>query len=115
MKSPGDERSREEQTTDESWPMVEEAVHRLFDGLAADNPGEHVAIGPALTELGWEDIESEYPIAASELLFRAEGRSLLNTDCLAKVMLAELTALFDGSVDGIVLPGIAAGGYKRAK
>lgn len=94
---------------DESWPMIEEAVFRLFDELAVDNSGKHVAIGPPLTELGWEDIESEYPVAASELLFRAEGRALLNSDCLDKVMLAELAPLLDGSVDGIVLPGLAAG------
>ena len=39
-------------TPDESWSMVEEAVFRLFDELAAKNPGEHVAIGPPLAELG---------------------------------------------------------------
>jgi hypothetical protein len=95
--------------TDESWPMIEEAVFRLFDELAAKNPGEHVAIGPPLEELGWSDIETEYPIEACELLFRAQGRSLLNSDCLDKVMLAELAPLLDGPVDGIVLPGLAEG------
>jgi hypothetical protein len=94
---------------DESWPMVEEAVFRLFDELSAKNPGEHVPIGPPLAELGWSDIEDEYPIRASELLFRADGRSLLNSDALDKVMLAELASVLDGPVDGIVLPGIADG------
>ena len=56
--------------TDESWPMIEEAVFRLFDETA----GKHVAIGPRLAELGWSDIEADYPIAACELLFRAQGR-----------------------------------------
>jgi hypothetical protein len=106
--------------TDESWPMVEEAVFRLFDELAAksgagaagpatSSSDEHVAIGPRLAELGWSDIESEYPIEACELLFRAQGRSLAQTDCLDRVMLAELAALLDGPVDGIVLPDIGAG------
>jgi Acyl-CoA dehydrogenase, C-terminal domain len=94
---------------DESWPMIEEAVYRLFDELAQKNPGEHVPVGPPLTELGWEDIEAEYPIAASELLFRAQGRSLLNSDSLGKAMLAELAPLLDGPVDGIVLPALADG------
>ena len=94
---------------DESWPMIEEAVFRLFDESAAKNPGEHVAIGPPLEELGWSDIEAEYPIQACELLFRAQGRSLLNSDSLDKVMLAELDSVLDGSVDGIVLPGLASG------
>jgi hypothetical protein len=94
---------------DESWPMIEEAVFRLFGELAAKNPGEHVAIGPPLEELGWSDIETEYPIEACELLFRAQGRSLLNSDCLDRVMLAELAPLLDGPVDGIVLPRIADG------
>jgi hypothetical protein len=94
---------------DESWPMIEEAVFRLFDELAAKNPGEHVAIGPPLEELGWSDIEAEYPIASCELLFRAQGRSLANTDCLDKVLLAELAPLLDGPVDGVVLPSIADG------
>jgi hypothetical protein len=89
--------------------MIEEAVFRLFDELAAKNPGEHVAIGPPLEELGWSDIEAEYPIASCELLFRAQGRALANTDCLHKVMLAELAPLLDGPVVGIVLPGVADG------
>ena len=90
---------------DESWPMIEEAVFRLFDELAAKNPGEHIAIGPPLAELGWSDIEVEYPIEACELLFRAQGRSLAHTNCLDTVMLAELTALLAEPADGIVLPG----------
>lgn len=94
---------------DESWPMIEEAVFRLFEELAAKNVGEHVAIGPPLEELGWSDIEAEYPIAACELLFRAEGRSLAHTDSLAKTMLAELAPALDAPVDGIVLPAIGDG------
>jgi hypothetical protein len=89
--------------------MIEEAVFRVFDELAAKNPGEHVAIGPPLEELGWSDIETEYPIEACELLFRAQGRSLLNSDCLETIMLAELAPLLDGPVDGIVLPDITGG------
>jgi hypothetical protein len=94
---------------DESWPMIEEAVFRLFDELAAKSPSEHVAIGPPLEELGWSDIETEYPIEACELLFRAQGRSLLNSDCLDRVILAELSPLLDGSVVGVVLPDVADG------
>ncbi|MBE1551984.1 hypothetical protein GGC64_006071 [Mycobacterium sp. OAS707] len=90
--------------TDESWPMIEEAVFRLFDQLAGKGVDEHTAVGPALAELGWSDIEAEYPIEACELLFRAQGRSLAHTDCLSTVMLAELSPLLDGAVDGIVLP-----------
>lgn len=93
---------------DETWPMVEEAVFRLFDELAAKS-GEHVTIGPRLAELGWSDIETEYPVEACELLFRAQGRSLAHTDCLDRVMLAELTALLGETVDGIVLPSISDG------
>jgi hypothetical protein len=90
---------------DDSWPMIEEAVFRLFDELAAKNAGEHVAVGPPLQELGWSDIESEYPIEASQLLFRANGRSLAHTDCLDAVLLAELGGLLTEPVDGVVLPG----------
>jgi hypothetical protein len=94
---------------DESWPMVEEAVFRLFDELAARDTDQHISVGPPLAELGWSDIESEYPIAACELLFRAEGRSLLNSDSLASVLLAELAPVVAGPVDGIVLPEVADG------
>jgi len=94
---------------DESWPMVEEAVFRLFDELAAKGTAEHVSVGPRLADLGWSDIESEYPIEACELLIRAQGRSLLSCDSLDKVLLAELAPVLDGAVDGIVLPGIADG------
>jgi hypothetical protein len=104
-----EERRTQVTAPDESWPMIEEAVFRLFDEAAAKNAGEHVAMGPPLDELGWSDIETEYPIAACELLFRAQGRSLLNSDSLDKVMLAELASVLDGPVDGIVLPGVAAG------
>jgi Acyl-CoA dehydrogenase, C-terminal domain len=92
---------------DESWGMVEEAVFRLCDELAAKNPGDHVTLGPPLEDLGWSDIETEYPVAACELLFRAQGRALLNSDCLSKVMLAELAPVLDDPVDGILLPGFS--------
>jgi hypothetical protein len=89
--------------------MVEEAVFRLFEEVAAKNPGDYVAMGPSLEELGWSDIEAEYPVAACELIFRAEGRSLAQTDSLTKVILAELATVVDDSVVGIVLPAIANG------
>ncbi|MGV0793209.1 acyl-CoA dehydrogenase family protein [Mycolicibacterium sp. XJ1819] len=92
---------------DESWPMVEEAVFRLFDELAAK--GEHIALGPRLAELGWDEIEAEYPVDACALLFRAQGRSLALTDALDRVVLAELTALLDEPADGIVLPALSHG------
>lgn len=93
--------------TDESWPMIEEAVFRLFEDVGAKQ--DHVVIGPLLTELGWADIESEYPVDACELLFRAQGRSLALTDALDRIMLAELAALIDGPADAIVLPGLTHG------
>lgn len=95
--------------TDESWPMIEDAVFRLFDELAGKSNDQHVPIGPRLAELGWSDIEAEYPIEACALLFRAQGRSLAHTDCLNRVMMAELAALLDEPADGIVLPALAAG------
>ena len=94
---------------DESWPMIEETVFRLFDEIAGKGSDVHTAVGASLADLGWADIEAEYPIEACELLFRAQGRSLAHTDCLNTVMLAELTRLLDGPVDGIVLPGLADG------
>ncbi|MCT7657126.1 acyl-CoA dehydrogenase family protein [Mycobacterium deserti] len=87
--------------------MVEEAVFRLFDDLAAKQ--EHVVLGPRLDELGWAEIESEYPIEACGLLFRAQGRSLAVTDALDRVMIAELRSLLDGEVNAIVLPGLSHG------
>jgi hypothetical protein len=92
--------------TDDSWRMIEEAVFRLFDEIA---DARHVVIGPRLAELGWTDIEAEYPVAACELLFRAQGRSLAQTESLSRVMLAELAALLDGPVNAVVLPNVADG------
>lgn len=97
--------------TDETWPMVEEAVFRLFDELAGTGTPEHVAIGPRLAELGWSDIETEYPVEACELLFRAQGRSLALTDCLDRAMLAELAGLLDGPADHVLLPDVARGHF----
>jgi hypothetical protein len=88
--------------TDDSWSMIEEAVFRIFDDIA----GKHTAIAPQLSELGWSDIETEYPIEACELLFRAQGRSLAQTDCLDRVVLAELTGALGDPVDAIVMPAI---------
>jgi len=95
--------------TDDTWPMVEEAVFRLFDELAGKGAPEHVAIGPRLAELGWSDIEAEYPVEACELLFRAQGRSLALTDCLDRVMLAELGAILAEPADHILLPDLTPG------
>ncbi|MBJ7336433.1 MAG: acyl-CoA dehydrogenase [Mycolicibacterium sp.] len=94
--------------------MIEEAVFRLFDELAARNSGEYVAIGPPLDELGWSDIESEYPIEASELLFRAQGRSLLDSNSLETAMLAELKAVLPEPADGIVFPRLVDGHVPRS-
>ncbi|CAN5425345.1 hypothetical protein BH09ACT8_BH09ACT8_34700 [soil metagenome] len=94
---------------DNEWTMIEEAVFRLFDDAAAKAAGDHIAIGTKLAELGWSDIEAEYPIRANELLFRAQGRALAQTDSLATTMLAELAVLFDAPVDGIVLPTLGSG------
>jgi hypothetical protein len=99
---------------DESWPMVEEAVFRLFDELAGKGADAHVGVGQPLAELGWSDIEAEYPIQACELLFRAQGRSLVNSDSLDRVMLAELAPVLNGPVDGIVLPRPADGYTPRS-
>src|SRR5271166_7155530 len=95
---------------DESWPMIEQAVFRLFDELAEKSAtDEHVAIGPRLAELGWSDIEAEYPVEACELLFRAQGRSLALTDCLDRAMLAELAGPLAESADHVLLPGLSPG------
>lgn len=94
---------------DESWQMVEEAVFRLFEELAGKNAGEHLAIGGRLAELGWSEIEAEYPVQAGELLFRAQGRSLALTDCLDRIMLAELAGVLDGSAAHVLLPDLATG------
>lgn len=89
----------------ESWPIVEETVLRLFDRLAKESSiSEHVAIGPLLAEMHWAEIESAQPIAACELLFRAQGRSLAHTDCLDRLMLAELASVLGTPADRIVLP-----------
>ena len=95
--------------TDESWPMVEEAVFHLFEELAGKGSAQFVAIGPRLEELGWSDIEAEYPVEACELLFRAQGRSLALTDCLDRAMLAELAGVLDEPADHVLLPSLTPG------
>lgn len=93
---------------DDSWSMIEEAVLRLFEELNIEPATDgHCAVGPVLAEMGWAEIESEYPIESTELLFLAQGRYLTHTDCLDRVMLAELGALLDEPVDALVLPGPA--------
>ena len=98
-----------EATSDDSWQMVEEAVFRLFDELAGKGVGGHVAIGGRLAELGWSEIEAEYPAEGRELLFRAQGRSLALTDCLDRIMLAEMATVLDGSAAHVLLPDLTTG------
>jgi hypothetical protein len=95
--------------SDESWQMVEEAVFRLFDELAREGAGEHVAIGARLAELGWSEIEAEYPVEAREVLFRAQGRALTLTDCLDRIMLAELAPVLEGPAAHVLLPDLTTG------
>ncbi|MEE6174995.1 acyl-CoA dehydrogenase family protein [Mycobacterium sp. 050134] len=97
----------EDEALDESWTMISEAVSRIFEDIAQRRA--HVAIEPELQPLGWHEIEAEYPIAACALLFDAQGGSLATTNCLARVMLAELAGLVDGAVDGLVLPEPSSG------
>lgn len=102
---------------DESWPMVEDAVARLFDDIAARRSGEagaHTALAPLLDELGWADIVAEYPIEADSALFRAQGRSLAQTDCLDRVMLAELAPLSTQGATRVVLPTVSDGYTPRS-
>ncbi len=98
-----------EAISDESWQMVEEAVFRLFEELVGKGTGEHVPVGARLAELGWSEIEAEYPVEACELLFRAQGRSLALTDCLDRVMLAELAGALDGPAAHVLLPDLTTG------
>ncbi|WP_083063350.1 acyl-CoA dehydrogenase family protein [Mycobacterium arosiense] len=87
--------------------MIEDAVFRLFDEVAAKQ--DHIVIDPLLAELGWSEIESEYPVDACALLFRAQGRTLALTDALDRVMLAELASLVDSPVDAVMLPALSHG------
>lgn len=98
----------EEEPFDGSWNMVEESIFRLFDSAAAEEDRGHVRLGPRLAELGWSDVEAEYARDATELLFRARARSLVHSDCLDRLMIAELSPVLDAPVDAVVLPGIAA-------
>lgn len=88
--------------TDDSWSMIEEGIFRLFSEFT----GKHTEVGPQLCNLGWSDIEAEYPIEASELLFRAQGRTLAQTDCLDRLVLAELAGELGDSVDVVVMPAV---------
>ncbi|MGV0045072.1 acyl-CoA dehydrogenase family protein [Mycobacterium colombiense] len=91
--------------TDESWPIIEEAVLRLF----GETSGRYTVIGPRLAELGWAEIHAEYPVEACELLFRAQGRTLAQTECLDQIMLAELAAALERPADAVLMPLLAHG------
>jgi len=95
---------------DESWSMIEETVLRLFADATAEHGHRHVRLSEHLAELGWSQIEAEYPIDAWQLLFRARARTLANTDCLDRVMIAELGAAVDDSATAVILPLISPKG-----
>ncbi|MCX2931658.1 acyl-CoA/acyl-ACP dehydrogenase [Mycobacterium sp. CVI_P3] len=89
---------------DDTLSMVEETVFHLFESIAADTTVPPAAVGDRLTELGWAEIEVEYPAEADRLLYRAQGRFLTQTDCLDRAMLAELTPLAGHRITAMVLP-----------
>lgn len=93
---------------DGAWQLAEQEIFRLFDSLGRN--GGHTRIDPHLRKLTWwSQLEHEYPVEACELLFRAQGRSLAQTDCLDRAMLAELTARLSEPADGVVLPNLSSG------
>lgn len=106
-----------------AWNSVEERVHRAFDELArvqapvgpntTEPSVEHADVDVVLADVGWADIEAEFPAEACELLFRAQGRTLAQTNCLSRTMLAELSCIV-GDVGGIVLPDVRSGETPKA-
>ncbi|MFF7945131.1 acyl-CoA dehydrogenase [Nocardia gamkensis] len=108
--------------SDISWNLVEERVYRRFEELAhaqdalgsgVDTPAEHYRVDALLADLGWAEIEANFPTEACELLFRTQGRTLAQTDCLNRTMLAEMSCVPDG-VEGIVIPDVRWGEVPRA-
>ncbi|RDH80465.1 acyl-CoA dehydrogenase [Mycolicibacterium moriokaense] len=102
--------SADERSVDDSWNMVEESIFHVLGSAAEEDSGGHVRLGSRLAELGWTDIESEYRFEAAELLFRARARTLIHSDCLDRLMIAELSPVLGGAADAVVLPGIATAG-----
>ena len=105
-----------------SWSVVEESVYRRFEELAtaqsppgtgANTPAEHPTVDALLADLGWAEIETNFPTEACELLFRAQGRTLAQTNCLSRTMLAELSCL-SAHVDGVLIPDVRWGEIPRA-
>ena len=95
---------------DETWSMIEETVLRLFADAITEHGHRHVRLGEKLSELGWSEIEAAYPTAAWQLLFRARARTLANTDCLDRLMLAELGDAVDDRTAAVILPPIGSEG-----
>lgn len=95
--------SHSESPPDESWTMIEQSVHRVFTEATAHGH-DHVVLGRRLDELGWADIEADFPAAATQLLFRARALTLAQTDCLDRVALGALGSVLTGPVDSVVWP-----------
>ncbi|MCV7152733.1 acyl-CoA dehydrogenase [Mycobacterium pyrenivorans] len=88
--------------------MAEEEIFQLFDAIARD--GLPTQIGDHLTNLRWwSQVKNEFPVEACELLFRAQGKSLAQTDCLDRAMLAELSARLSQPADAVILPDLSFG------
>lgn len=85
---------------------VEQAVLGVF----RDTAGEYQPVMDRLVAVGWSRLEADHPITAWQMLFRVQGLTLAQTDCLDRIMLAELAAvLSDRGADGVVLPSGTAG------
>lgn len=93
-------------TADADWKLVTDSVFQLFSELDSN---EYTPLGDRLHELGFADIESEYPLDAQELLFRAQGKNLTQTDCLYRVMLAEFPVDLRADATAVLLPPLGRG------
>lgn len=91
-------------TTPAELTMIEQTLSSLFEEVNQHASESHTRIGARLEELGWSDIEAEYPIEATAMLFAAQGRTLSQTEWLNTVVLNELTTALPEPVDAVVLP-----------
>jgi hypothetical protein len=69
--------------------LIEGSVSEMF---GRTEPGRFYRLGELLDQLGWDDVASEYPLVAQQILATAHAVSLTTSDLLDRTLLEQLAS-----------------------
>ncbi|MCW2549545.1 MAG: putative Acyl-CoA dehydrogenase, short-chain specific [Mycobacterium sp.] len=88
----------------ESEKLLRESVRKVMAGPSGEIPSR-------LNELGWDEVAAGDPAGAAVMLFEEQGRALVSSTLLDKVLLAELESELTAGVTAVCYPMPAPAGH----